>query len=188
MTSAKFLKRTADLWWEAKCSVCGIRKSKYNTLDKEKTWKAVNINSEIGAFFIFYQSRCPLKNLHEWKDNKCTKCESIFKSEYFKVQKIYCYHCVKSRSHYEDDIIVWLQTLGINSIKSNEKYYENKKIKFELDIYLHGYDLAIDFNEIRTKVRTRQAKKNPLMEKFEKTTPTDLDFETIKANARKKSK
>jgi len=79
---------------------------------------------------------------------KCTKCESIFKSEYFKVQKIYCYHCVKSRSHYEDDIIVWLQTLGISSIKSNEKYYENKKIKFELDIYLHGYDLAIDFNGI----------------------------------------
>ena len=59
---------------DVKCSVCGIKKSKCKVLDEEKTKKALKINSEIGSFFTFYQSRCPLKDLHIWKNGSCTKC------------------------------------------------------------------------------------------------------------------
>lgn len=71
------------------CPICGIRASKTNTLDHVKVEKSIVARSEIESFFLFYESRCPLGDLHDWKTiaNKvqsCTKCgltDSIFISE-----------------------------------------------------------------------------------------------------------
>lgn len=68
------------------CPICGIRASKTNTLDHVKVEKSIIARSEIESFFLFYESRCPLGELHDWKTiaNKvqsCTKCgltDSIF--------------------------------------------------------------------------------------------------------------
>jgi hypothetical protein len=73
--------------------------------------------------------------------------KKIIESDKINPHQIFC-ECGKHRSYFEDDIITWLQSQGITNIKPNEKYYENGKFKFEIDIYLPDYNLGIDFNGI----------------------------------------
>lgn len=78
---------------------------------------------------------------------KCLRCNTILKFEFLNPHRIHC-SCTAHRSYFEDDIITWVQSLGIVNIKPNEKYYENGKLKFEIDVYLPDYNLGIDFNGI----------------------------------------
>jgi hypothetical protein len=85
--------------------------------------------------------------LRQIKSFECQRCKKIIESDKINPHQIFC-ECGKHRSYFEDDIITWLQAQGITNIKPNEKYYENGKLKFEIDIYLPDYDLGIDFNGI----------------------------------------
>jgi len=76
---------------------------------------------------------------------KCERCGKHFETPKFTVQRISC-GCTPNRSHYEDEIIDWLTTINIFSIKPNEKFYENGKAKFEIDIYVIEHSFGIDFN------------------------------------------
>ena len=61
------------------CSACGIKKSETNKLDIEKTKKAVKARSDIDSFYMFYKVRCPVNELHDWKNDICTKCKLTVK-------------------------------------------------------------------------------------------------------------
>ena len=60
------------------CPVCGVQASRVGELDVEKTWRSVVAMSEIDSFFVFYESRCPAGELHDWdrgqQDTPCRKC------------------------------------------------------------------------------------------------------------------
>ena len=64
---------------DLECPVCGVRASQINTLDPEVTEANVRAVSELDSFFVFYESRCPEGELHEWAPSadttRCRKCE-----------------------------------------------------------------------------------------------------------------
>ena len=57
-----------------KCPICNVLATDVNTLDEEKTWQSIRAISEIDSFFVFYESRCPNGELHNWDNGICTKC------------------------------------------------------------------------------------------------------------------
>lgn len=58
------------------CPVCGVRASAIGELDSDKVERSVRAASEINSFFIFYESRCPVGELHDWggRRQSCSKC------------------------------------------------------------------------------------------------------------------
>jgi len=76
LTIAELLKKDSwsDPLLDIKCSICNIRKSNTKTLDCNKIEKALKSSYTIDTFFIFYQTRCPEENLHNFENNICTKC------------------------------------------------------------------------------------------------------------------
>jgi len=66
------------------CPVCGVRASAIGELDPDKIEQSVRAASEINSFFIFYESRCPVGELHDWggrrdgakssRGQSCSKC------------------------------------------------------------------------------------------------------------------
>lgn len=58
------------------CPVCGVRASRAAGLDADKTWRAVRMASELDAFYVFYEARCPAGELHDWDPASaaCRKC------------------------------------------------------------------------------------------------------------------
>lgn len=61
---------------DLKCPICGIRASKIYTLNEKLIINSIQITSAIDSFFVFYKSRCPEGDLHNWTatDTTCTKC------------------------------------------------------------------------------------------------------------------
>ncbi len=59
---------------DLECSVCHTRMSRVADLDSAKAWKSLRAASEIDSFFVFYESRCPEGELHDWDETKCRKC------------------------------------------------------------------------------------------------------------------
>jgi len=57
------------------CPICGVYASKTDTLDEAKTEANVRATSEIDSFFVFFESRCPEGDLHDWgSGSTCVKC------------------------------------------------------------------------------------------------------------------
>jgi len=61
------------------CSVCGVRASAVGELDPAKVEQSVRAASEIDSFFVFYESRCPAGELHDWAGaaggaQSCSRC------------------------------------------------------------------------------------------------------------------
>ena len=65
------------------CPVCGVRASAVGELDADKIEQSVRAASEISSFFVFYESRCPVGELHDWggrdgakssRGQSCSKC------------------------------------------------------------------------------------------------------------------
>jgi len=59
---------------DLQCSVCGILKSKVSKLDPAKVLQSLRVLTEFGAFFTYYESRCPIGGLHSFDGEVCTKC------------------------------------------------------------------------------------------------------------------
>ena len=74
----------------------------------------------------------------------CERCNKEFVTDVINPHRIIC-GCAASRSYYEDEIIVWLQSLNLEKIIPNERYYEDSKLKYEIDIFLPDYNLGIEF-------------------------------------------
>jgi hypothetical protein len=56
---------------DKKCSVCGIIRSKCETLlDEKKIHDAINAKNLVGNFFRFYENRCPKGALHDFEVDK----------------------------------------------------------------------------------------------------------------------
>lgn len=78
---------------------------------------------------------------------RCLRCNKDLIFSFMNPHRICC-SCTKHRSYYEDDIIHWLNSLDILDIEPNKKFYENGKLKYEIDIYLTKYNIGIDFSGI----------------------------------------
>lgn len=78
---------------------------------------------------------------------KCLRCNKIFESCGTEPQGIWC-GCNQKRSAYEDELINWLKSVGVQNIESNKKFYEKERVgvKFEIDIFLKDYNIGIDFH------------------------------------------
>lgn len=76
---------------------------------------------------------------------KCNNCNNTFNTKESNAHAITCKKCGKTRSKYENEIVDWLNSYGVTNIELNNKYYENGKRKFELDIYLPDYNIAIEY-------------------------------------------
>ena len=59
---------------DKKCKVCGILWSNVDTLNEDKILESLAEKSGINGLFQFYDQRCPVGGMHEWKDKKCDKC------------------------------------------------------------------------------------------------------------------
>lgn len=66
---------------DRKCTTCGVCESQTSRLDDARTLRAVDTRSKFGAFFAFFESRCPEGASHEWRSkgdiaesNICSKC------------------------------------------------------------------------------------------------------------------
>ena len=58
------------------CATCGVRRSEVQTLNAKRTAASVRALSELAAFFMYYESRCPVRNaetsgVHEWVEGRC---------------------------------------------------------------------------------------------------------------------
>ena len=64
---------------DVQCSICGIRKTETSKLNDDKIWKSIRQLTEYNAFFAFYESRCPIGDLHTWnlETKTCAKCNMI---------------------------------------------------------------------------------------------------------------
>lgn len=75
----------------------------------------------------------------------CVSCNTNFISTTMNPHYISC-PCRKHRSYFEDEIVNWLKSIDIKNIETNKKFYENGKLKYEIDIYLSDFNFGIDFN------------------------------------------
>lgn len=57
------------------CPVCNIKESKLSELDAEVVSTSLIAVSEMNVFYLFYESRCPKGELHNWVGNVCSKCK-----------------------------------------------------------------------------------------------------------------
>ena len=61
---------------DVKCSVCGVRKSQTDTLDENTVEKEYKLRNEIKMFYLFYNTRCPEGDIHDYTqtNSSCKKC------------------------------------------------------------------------------------------------------------------
>jgi hypothetical protein len=57
-----------------KCGICGVLQTETDTLDLAKVSGALTATTEKLSFFVFYETRCPKGDLHEFVEAKCRKC------------------------------------------------------------------------------------------------------------------
>lgn len=82
-------------------------------------------------------------------------------------QNIICNKCTgNNRSRYEDEIVEFIKSLGISNIQTNVKILNNK---YELDIFLPDYTIAIELNGV-------------LWHSFGTTYPDNAEFELANKN------
>lgn len=97
---------------DLKCSVCGVFMSKATEQNIDVT-QVLNTRDEINGFYNLYIFKCPVKNMHIFKNDECTQCsvtkQMIFKHdrEYFEKYKQEFY---KDRIVVGDDIAEQLPT------------------------------------------------------------------------------
>ncbi len=80
---------------------------------------------------------------YQWK---CKKCGNIFEDHIDNGRVPRCQVCFPIntwKSHYEDNICIWLKELSISNIVRNDRQVISP---LELDIYLPDYKVAIEFN------------------------------------------
>ena len=118
---------------------------------KEKVWKTYRKNYWDKFLEVLNNKKIkPLFNKNDYiKLSKeltyeCLRCSTPLKFKFLNPYKMFC-TCMVHRSSYEDEIIDWLNQEIKYKIKSNEKFYEDGKLKFEIDIYLPTKKLGIDF-------------------------------------------
>lgn len=54
-----------------KCSVCG---DLFGKTDSNKIKPVLTQIRYINTFYVYYSNRCPIKNIHVWKDKTCVQC------------------------------------------------------------------------------------------------------------------
>ena len=124
-----------------------IKKKMWRTY-RENYWETFNIvlkNKYIEPLFTKeYYVEQPSKKEYQYK---CLRCTKIFDYDSLNPHRVVC-GCSAHRSYFEDDIIAWLGSIGVKNIVPNKKYYEDGKLKYEIDIFLEDYTFGIDFNGI----------------------------------------
>jgi hypothetical protein len=67
---------------DLECPICHTRASRVGELDADKAWRSLRAASEIDSFYVFYESRCPEGELHDYEKGalgaggrtRCRKC------------------------------------------------------------------------------------------------------------------
>jgi hypothetical protein len=88
------------------CSICGVRRSKTNTLDKKKVYAAYAKKSKIIDLFSFFSVRCPEYGIHEFTTDTCSKCKgdkNIFSNTDIDATNVMSYY-EKYKTIYDDKI------------------------------------------------------------------------------------
>jgi len=85
-----------------------------------------------------------IQNTNNYDRFKCQSCTTIFYSEETNPHNIYC-NCKRSRSYFESEIADWLNSIGIDKIDLNKKFYDQGKYKYEIDVYIQDHNLGIEF-------------------------------------------
>lgn len=120
----------------------GIKNKMWKTYRKNYWDKFLEtlINKKIKPLF----NKDDYINLSKILSYKCLRCSTILNFNFLNPHRIHC-TCMIHRSSYEDEIIDWLKRVIPDKIEANKKFYENGKLKFEIDIYLPNKKLGLDF-------------------------------------------
>jgi hypothetical protein len=59
---------------DMQCGTCRVRASGTGRLDARKTAASVRAREGVASFYAFYEARCPVGDLHEFKKGPCSKC------------------------------------------------------------------------------------------------------------------
>jgi hypothetical protein len=107
-------KRSATATFEDfKCSICGVTKEEsIGKFDSRKIKLILHKLNDIELLFLYYQSRCPVSDLHEYKNGECVKCG--IKSYMISIATV-----SSSKSPIEDDALI--------------RYYDKYKPNFDDD-------------------------------------------------------
>lgn len=134
---------------DIECSICHIKKSEIYKLNIEKTWRIVDIITNIRALFMKYRNRCPLGDLHEWKDNSCIKChityEMIDTAILNKLNDIVVEYYNKYVNKFIQDKKDIAKTLevDINIDKNNTDHVKHDRIK-----WYYNYSYIVDMAKL----------------------------------------
>ncbi|MFA5153416.1 MAG: hypothetical protein WC554_12705 [Clostridia bacterium] len=134
----------------------GVKFHSQDPIIKKKMWETYR-NNYWDTFLIILKQKYiePLFDKKQYITNnnyllnkyKCLRCNNLLEFSFLNPHRMTC-TCTQNRSYYEDNIIDWLKTINISNIVPNEKFYENGKMKYEIDIYLPDYNMGIDFSGI----------------------------------------
>jgi len=152
---------------DTKCSVCEQLYSKIDPKLDEQISKKIYKNNSFNGFFQFYEKRCPLGGLHNFVNDKCSKCnlaDNINKNEYYD----------KYHKNYMEDLEK-INKIDFNVVYDSHEYvYKNKwsydtvpivelanllKINVNLLLNLGDYE---NINLVNVINGTYTAKKNTL--------------------------
>jgi len=91
----------------------------------------------------------PNMTLDEFKhgSNKfsCLICKRTFDTDVSNAYDIRCPWCVNHRSQYENDIMIYLNSMDITNVIPNKKFSENGKRNYEIDLFLPDYNIGIEY-------------------------------------------
>jgi hypothetical protein len=135
---------------ETKCSICGLRRSEINTLNIEKTYRSIDAIHNLMSFYTFYKIKCPVNELHNWKNDICSKCNLTENLLYLvnigKINKeVHKYYNTYESKFEEEKSSV---TSNLETMIEFETLKEYEKIDFSYD-----YSYVVKVSEL-TKVST----------------------------------
>jgi hypothetical protein len=113
-----------------RCSVCNILQSETGKLDTEIATNSLHARIEFDSFFSYYETRCPIGGLHDFKSSECIKCKLKIKSDNLRA------YYDKYYSQYESD------RQSVNIDKGTSTIVEKITLKTEKIIIDWQYDYS----------------------------------------------
>lgn len=124
-----------------------IIRQKMHKTKRNKYWNYFNILLKEKFLTPLFDKEYYSNILNKEYKYSCIKCNKIITTDKITPIRIWC-GCDKSRSHFEDDIISWLNSIGITKIEPNKLFRDpvTNLNKYEIDVFLPDLNLGIDFH------------------------------------------
>lgn len=152
--------------------VCQKCSSRIKVSDEQFKENLNNTKVEILGEFTNYKTKI---------DVKCKKCGYEWQQLPSNLKKNGgCPICAKKTSKYEQEIYDWLVSIGITNIDRNKYYFKDGK-RFEADLFLPDFNLAIDFHGLYFHSNVYK-EKNYHLDKLDFFTSLNINFIQIFEN------